>query len=103
MELVVVIGLVLFLKAISGKQRKFLRRGSFPPSTLGRKSRDTSHERHVERKSLMNKSEAKFLKMLIEAFPDHYVFTQVSFNALVTHASYVRSQRWRNAIRSKFN
>ncbi len=106
---ILIIGIVL-LKAVSlfaknkrryGK-RNYARQSKFGLRLVG-SPEATSHEQHVQRKNLLNKSETKFMALLREAFPEHYIFPQVSFNALITHADYVRNFRWRNAIRSKFN
>jgi len=41
--------------------------------------------------------------ILAEALPECYVFPQVSFNALITHASWIRHQHLQRAVRQKFN
>lgn len=51
----------------------------------------------------MNQSEKFFFQILSEALPQYCIFPQVSFNALITHASHVDNLSWKYAIRSKFN
>lgn len=41
--------------------------------------------------------------MLVEALPEHYIFSQVSFNALITHAPHVWSKEAILNVRMKFN
>lgn len=52
---------------------------------------------------LLNESEKDFFRKLSEALPYYYIFPQVSFNALVTHAHWISSLRWQRFVRRKFN
>lgn len=54
-------------------------------------------------RKLLNESEKDFFRKLSEALPSLYIFPQVSFNALVTHAHWISSLRWKHIVRGKFN
>jgi len=54
-------------------------------------------------RNLINNSEKRFFKILCEAMPDCHVFPQVSFNALVTHAPWIRYLHWERFVRRSFN
>jgi very-short-patch-repair endonuclease len=54
-------------------------------------------------RNLINHSEKRFFQILCEAMPDCHVFPQVSFNALVTHAPWIRYLHWERFVRRSFN
>ena len=54
-------------------------------------------------RNLINNSEKRFFQILCEAMPDCHVFPQVSFNALVTHAPWIRYLHWERFVRRSFN
>ena len=51
----------------------------------------------------MNRSEKYCFQILAEALPDYYIFPQVSFNALITHSTWIRHLRWQHFVRKQFN
>jgi hypothetical protein len=52
--------------------------------------------------SIMRYGEQRFFRLLGEALPEHYVFPQVSFNALITHAPHIYGT-YVNSVRQKFH
>ena len=44
-------------------------------------------------RKILNNGEKYFFRILTEALPDCYVFPQVSFNALITHAHWITTTR----------
>jgi hypothetical protein len=74
-------------------QLRLLKKSSFAPSD---KSNFAS-------KNLLNYSEKHFFKILSDALPDYYIFPQVSFNALITHASWILKDYWKHFVRMNFN
>lgn len=61
-------------------------------------------ERFYKTRNLLNASERAFFHMLEEAVAGRcYIFSQVSFNALLTHSPWMRSKQWIFAVRRQFN
>lgn len=58
---------------------------------------------NFEPKNILNSSEQNFFRHLCEILTDCHVFPQVSFNALITHASWISRPHWQQLVRSKFN
>ncbi len=58
---------------------------------------------NFESKNLLNLSEQRFFRLLSEILTDCHIFPQVSFNALMTHASWISRPYWQQMVRSKFN
>ena len=44
-----------------------------------------------------------FFSRLTKALPEYYVFPQVSFNAIITHAHWITVTRWERFVRFAFN
>ena len=62
-----------------------------------------AYAKNLASRTLVNSSEKRFFRMLSAAVPDCHVFPQVSFNALVTHASWITQLRWERFVRTSFN
>ena len=58
---------------------------------------------NFEPRNIMNSSEQKFFLLLCDSLTVCHVFPQVSFNALITHASWISRDYWQQMVRSKFN
>lgn len=58
---------------------------------------------NFEAKNILNVSEQRFFRLLCDNLTDCHVFPQVSFNALITHASWISRGYWQQMVRSKFN
>jgi Protein of unknown function (DUF2726) len=58
---------------------------------------------NFEAKNILNVSEQRFFRHLSDCLNDCHIFPQVSFNALITHASWISSNHWQQMVRSKFN
>jgi hypothetical protein len=54
-------------------------------------------------RKILNNGEKFFFHVLTKALPDYYVFPQVSFNALITHAHWITVTRWERFVRFAFN
>ncbi len=78
-------------------------RKAFNKKVGGKQQRPKSIHTNIRSRRIVNESEARLLAILTGLFPDYYVFPQVSFNALITHAPHIANIGWRNAVRSKFN
>lgn len=83
MELILVVavmfGLAYFLKSL-GRQR---------PSAYGKPSNRSGKLSITACDSIMRRGEQKLFGFLSEAFPNHHIFPQVSFSALITHAPHI--------------
>lgn len=66
-------------------------------------SRSKPKRPSIVTRQLMGKGEQRLFRMLNEALPDHFIFPQVSFNALLTHAPHIWGDNYRNAVRRKFH
>jgi hypothetical protein len=66
-------------------------------------ARPINSKNNLTSRTLLNESEKRFYGILANAFPGHYIFPQVSFNALVTHAPWISKLYWRNIVRGQFN
>ncbi len=63
------------------------------------KNQNKINKKPYKKKSLLTEAEKKFFKMLEEAFPNYYVFPQVSMGAIVA----VNSKENRLGYLNKFN
>ncbi len=54
-------------------------------------------------RKILNTGEKYFFRVLTKALPEYYVFPQVSFNALITHAHWITVTRWERFVRFAFN
>jgi hypothetical protein len=54
-------------------------------------------------RKILNTGEKYFFRVLTKALPEYYVFPQVSFNALKTHAHWITVTRWERFVRFAFN
>jgi|GEM_PF-4792040 len=80
----------------TGKKRTHLR-------LLKKNSFSSNDKSNFVSRKLLNNSEKHFFRILSEALPDYYVFPQVSFNALITHSSWIKHLHWERFVRRKFN
>lgn len=62
-----------------------------------------SFEKNLVARNLLNQSEKHFFQILADELPDHHVFPQVSFNALITHAPWISFLYWKRFVRRSFN
>jgi hypothetical protein len=62
-----------------------------------------AYRKNLISRNLINNSEKRFFQILCEAMPDCHVFPQVSFNALVTHAPWIRYLHWERFVRRSFH
>jgi hypothetical protein len=79
-----------------GKRESYLR-------LVKKKSFSPTDKSNFASKNLLNNSEKQFFQVLTEALPDYYIFPQVSFNALITHASWISKTYWKRSVRMNFN
>src|SRR5690606_13026308 len=60
-------------------------------------------KKNLTPKPLLNGSEKQLFRALTETLTEHYVFPQVSFNALITHAPWIKYRYWQRFVRQQFN
>ena len=62
-----------------------------------------AHTNDIVSRKIMNQSERNFFLALTEILPNHLIFSQVSFNALVTHGTWTEKTYFKLVVRRKFN
>lgn len=92
LPVIVVLGLVYFIKSV-GKKR---------PATTDKPFKHSGKLSIVACDSIMRRGEQQMFALLSAALPDHHVFPQVAFSALITHAPHIYGS-YVLAVRRKFH
>lgn len=100
--LVWLIGAILVLSVVIPKRRRA--RGSRSYQAVRRNGPPITRKpsKAITSRPLMGYEERRFFEILQVALPNHHIFTQVSFNALLTHAPHLWGDVKRR-VRGNFN
>ena len=96
------VGAVLVLSAVIPKQKRARARRAARPIRRKDPPITANPSRAITAKSIMGYEERSFFEVLEQALPNHRIFAQVSFNALLTHAPHLWGEV-KNRVRGQFN
>lgn len=100
--LVLLVVVVLVVSAFLPRQKRGRRSGQRPRSepTLG----DENPKRpSIVARNIMGKGEQRFFRLLNECLPDHYIFPQMSLNALLQQAPHIFGSEYITNVRRQFH
>lgn len=100
--LVLLVVVVLVASVFIPKQKRSRRRGQRPRSEP--KLGDENPKRpSIVARHIMGQGEQRFFRLLNECLPDHYIFPQMSLNALLQQAPHIFGSEYITNVRRQFH